>query len=129
MCGADQIKELAVLHLLGNALQSAEGLVKINGEAHAREVLAHALLDDGPQTHALLLLRRLWQPVPPLWRWQLLLEPVWDGLCLLTIAAALQSTSQLGNHMKRHICRPTHRLYRSGPVGVCSDQDNKASWQ
>ncbi len=75
-----RVKQFAVFHLLGDALEGGEGLVEVDGEADARQVLAHALLDDGPQADALLLLCRRRQPIPPLRRWQLLGQPLRDIL-------------------------------------------------
>lgn len=55
------LEEARVLKLLRDLLQRGEGLVEVDGEADAREVLADALLDDAPQRHRLLRLRGLRQ--------------------------------------------------------------------
>ena len=77
---AHLIKEFAVLHLFSNALQGAEGLIEEDGQADAREILADALLDDGPQANALLALLWRGQPLAPWRRWQLLFKPLGDIL-------------------------------------------------
>ena len=77
---AHLIKQLAVLHLFSNALQGAERLVKEHGQADSRQILANALLDDGPQAHTLLALLWRWQPLAPWGRRQLLFKPPGDVL-------------------------------------------------
>ena len=63
------VHQFSILQVLHGLLKHREGFVEIDRQADACEVLADALLQDGPQAHALLVLLRWWQMIPPGRRW------------------------------------------------------------
>lgn len=64
---SDLIQQLSILQVFHGLLQNRQGLVEVDRQADSGQVLANALLQNGPQADALLVLLGLGQAVPS-WR-------------------------------------------------------------
>ena len=62
---AHLVDELCILQIFYSLLQHRQRLIEVDRQADAAEILADALLQDGPQADALLLLLGGWQGLTP----------------------------------------------------------------